>query len=84
MSNPEPAPKNWEPTYADYLYLAFTNASAFSPTDVMPFRSWSKVLMLVQAMISLMLALLVVAWAVGALRSRALARRVRTANASGP
>jgi uncharacterized membrane protein len=69
MTNPDLAPGDWEPTYPDYLYLAFTNETAFSPTDVMPFRPWAKVVMMVQAMISLLLALLVVAWAVGALRS---------------
>ena len=69
MANPELAPKDWEPTYPDYLYFSFTNATAFSPTDVMPLRGWAKVTMMIQSAISLMLALLVVAWAVGALRS---------------
>lgn len=69
MTSPHLAPMDWEPTYPDYLYLAFTNATAFSPTDVMPYRPWAKTLMMLQAVISLMLALLVVAWAVGALRS---------------
>lgn len=69
MSSPQLTRKDWEPRYPDYLYLAFTNATAFSPTDVMPFRPWAKVLMMVQAVISLMLALLVVAWAVSALKS---------------
>lgn len=27
---------SWRPAFVDYLYVAFTNASAFSPTDVMP------------------------------------------------
>ncbi|HVW41913.1 MAG TPA: hypothetical protein VHC18_11255 [Amycolatopsis sp.] len=69
MANPELAPKDWEPAYPDYLYLSFTNATAFSPTDVMPLRPWAKATMMLQAAISLMLALLVVAWAVSALRS---------------
>ena len=34
--NPELAPPSWRPVDADYLYLGFTNATAFSPTDVMP------------------------------------------------
>jgi hypothetical protein len=33
--SPEIAP-NWRPVYLDYLHLGFTNATAFSPTDVMP------------------------------------------------
>jgi uncharacterized membrane protein len=69
MSSPEFAPENWRPSYPDYLYLSFTNATAFSPTDVMPLRRWAKLTMMVQASISLMIALLVVAWAIGAIHS---------------
>jgi len=69
MSSPELAPKDWEPAYPDYLYLSFTNATAFSPTDVMPLRRWVKLTMMLQSAISLIIALLVVAWAVGALNS---------------
>lgn len=69
MSEREFADKNWRPKYLDYLYLSFTNSTAFSPTDVMPLRPWAKSTMMLQSMISLVVALLVVAWAVGALRS---------------
>jgi len=34
--NPELAPAHWRPRFIDYLYLGFTNATAFSPTDAMP------------------------------------------------
>src|SRR5262249_47038674 len=34
--NPHVAPEDWRPRFTDYLYLGFTNATAFSPTDVMP------------------------------------------------
>ena len=34
--NPELAPAGWRPRFVDYLYLAFTNATALSPTDAMP------------------------------------------------
>ena len=34
MTSPELAPPSWEPMFADYFYLSFTNATAFSPTDV--------------------------------------------------
>nr|WP_158888599.1 DUF1345 domain-containing protein [Amycolatopsis anabasis] len=68
MENPELSHGEWEPDYFDYLYLAFTNAAAFSPTDVMPLRRWAKLTMMLQAGISMLLALMVVAWAVGALR----------------
>jgi hypothetical protein len=31
MQNPELAHPDWEPEFTDYLYLSFTNATAFSP-----------------------------------------------------
>ncbi|MGO2132309.1 MAG: DUF1345 domain-containing protein [Halomonas sp.] len=65
--NPELAIPGWHPTIIDYLYLGFTNATAFSPTDVMPMRRWVKVLMTLQAMISLALLSLVIANAVNIL-----------------
>jgi hypothetical protein len=34
--NPNVAAPGWRPGFFDYLYLGFTNATAFSPTDVMP------------------------------------------------
>ena len=65
--NPDLAVPGWRPTIIDYLYLAFTNATAFSPTDVMPMRRWAKMLMAAQAMISLALLTLVIANAVNIL-----------------
>ena len=35
MTDPE-VRAGWHPRFADYLYVSFTNASAFSPTDTMP------------------------------------------------
>jgi uncharacterized membrane protein len=58
------APQGWKPQYVDYLYLSFTNALAFSPTDVMPLKHWAKLTMLVQSLVSLMIAVLVIARAV--------------------
>src|SRR3954452_16222805 len=46
------APPDWEPAFADYLYLSFTNATAFSPTDVLPFSRWAKLTMMLQSAIS--------------------------------
>jgi len=54
----------WRPLFLDYLYVSFTNASAFSPTDTMPLSRWAKMLMLVESAISLTLAIMVVARAV--------------------
>jgi hypothetical protein len=62
--NPEVAPPNWRPRFIDYLYLGFTNATAFSPTDTMPLVPWAKVAMAVQGSISLAILGLVVARAV--------------------
>jgi hypothetical protein len=61
------APSHWEPTFADYLYTAFTNASAFSPTDVLPLSRWAKMAMTVQSVISLVTVALVVSRAVNIL-----------------
>ncbi|MDF3301704.1 hypothetical protein [Streptomyces tropicalis] len=62
------APADWEPHYVDYLYVALTNATAFSPTDTMPLSRWAKLLMSLQSTISLLTLALVVARAVGVLR----------------
>jgi uncharacterized membrane protein len=44
--------ESWEPGYADYLFLAFTTSFAFSPTDAAPLTKRAKMLMLLQATIS--------------------------------
>jgi hypothetical protein len=58
----------WRPLFLDYVYVSFTNAAAFSPTDTMPLSRWAKMLMLVQSAMSLSLAVMVVARAVNILR----------------
>ena len=62
--SPELAPANWRPRYVDYLVLGLTTSTAFSPTDVMPMRAWSKLTMALQSIISLVVIGLVVARAV--------------------
>jgi hypothetical protein len=62
--NPQVAPPNWRPRFIDYLYLGFTNATAFSPTDVMPLVPWAKITMAVQAVVSIGILGLVIARAV--------------------
>jgi hypothetical protein len=64
---PRAAPPRWRPGYIDYLYVAYTNATAFSPTDTMPMSGWAKVLMAIQALASLVTAVLVLARAVNIL-----------------
>jgi hypothetical protein len=64
---PESVPDGWGPQYADYLYQAFTNATAFSPTDTMPVRTWAKLTMMVEAATSLVIGLLVISRAINIL-----------------
>jgi uncharacterized membrane protein len=64
--SPELAPPGWRPVFLDYLHLGFTNATAFSPTDVMPLTHRAKYTMLVQSTVSLALFGLIVARAVNA------------------
>jgi uncharacterized membrane protein len=68
MATADIAPPDWEPQFVDYLYLSFTNATAFSPTDVMPLSRWTKLTMLAQSVISLVIVVLVIARAVNILR----------------
>src|SRR5579884_2559422 len=68
QAEPALATAAWRPLFLDSLYVSFTNATAFSPTDAMPLSRWAKMLMLVQAAISLTLAVMVVARAVNILR----------------
>ena len=64
--SPELAPPGWRPVFLDYLHLGFTNATAFSPTDVMPLTLRAKYSMLVQSTLALALFGLIVARAVNA------------------
>ena len=64
--NPELAPPGWRPEFLDYLYVGFTTANAFSPTDTMPMTHWTKVAMGSQALISFVVVGLVIARAVNA------------------
>ena len=64
QSNPQLAAPDWRPRFVDYLYLGFTNATAFSPTDVMPLAPWAKMTMAVQSVISIAILGLVIARAV--------------------
>ena len=72
--NPELAPADWSPRFVDYLYLAFTNATALSPTDAMPIAHWAKLAMMVQSVSSLAILGLVIARAVNVFAYPASAR----------
>jgi hypothetical protein len=67
MTAPQLVHPHWEPTFVDYFFLSFTNASAFSPTDTMPLSGWAKLAMTGQAALSLVTAALVIARAVNIL-----------------
>jgi hypothetical protein len=62
--NPQIAVPGWRSEFFDYLYLGFTDATAFSPTDIMPLARWAKLAMTVQAVCSLMILGLVISRAV--------------------
>lgn len=57
----------WEPNFVDYLFLAFNTSTALSPTDVPVLSRWAKVMMITQAMISLIVVVLLAARAVNIL-----------------
>jgi uncharacterized membrane protein len=67
MQSPDLTHDDWEPAFLDYLYLSFTNATAFSPTDTLPLSRWAKMAMLAQSCVSLVTVALVVARAVNVL-----------------
>jgi len=67
MQDSRLAKPGWQPRFVDYLYLSFTNASAFSPADTLPLTPKAKLLMLLQSSISIVTLVLVAARAVNML-----------------
>jgi hypothetical protein len=57
----------WSPGFFDYVFLAFTNATAFSPADTFPLTARAKLLMMAEASISLVTIALVASRAVNIL-----------------
>ena len=62
VSDPE-----WEPRVTDYLYVSFTNAAAFSPTDTLPLSRWAKLTMMVQSVVALATVSMILARAINIL-----------------
>jgi hypothetical protein len=58
---------NWSPHFVDYLFLAFNTSTALSPTDTPALSRWAKILMMIQAIISLAVLALLAARAVNIL-----------------
>nr|BBH92292.1 hypothetical protein KTA_04910 [Thermogemmatispora argillosa] len=57
----------WVPHFLDYLFLAFTTATAFSPTDTMPLTRRAKTLMMLEALLSLLVLAILAARAINIL-----------------
>jgi uncharacterized membrane protein len=51
----------WSPDFADYLFLAFNQSTAFGPTDTSVISKRAKILSMVQALLSLVIIAVVVA-----------------------
>jgi hypothetical protein len=51
----------WSPDFADYLFLAFNQSTAFGPTDTSVMSKRAKILSMVQALFSLLIIAVVVA-----------------------
>jgi hypothetical protein len=68
MATAELGQPNWMPGFVDYLYVAFTNATAFSPTDTMPLTGRAKVLMLIEALASITTIVMIAGRAVNILK----------------
>ncbi len=68
MLSTDYVPATWVPEFADYLSLAFWTATAFSPTDISAIKRWAKLLMMIEAMVSLGVGALVIARAINILK----------------
>jgi len=66
---PEDTPPDWRPTFIDYLFLGFSTATAFSPTDALPLTSRAKMLMMIESTISLVTIVVVASRAINILGS---------------
>jgi hypothetical protein len=64
---PEVAKPDWHPRVWDYIFVALTSATAFSPTDTMPLTLKAKLLVGTEEFVSLVLIVLVTARAVSVL-----------------
>ena len=67
LENPQLAPKDWQPSFLDYAYVALTNGTSFGPTDALPLSVRAKLLLGSQSRISLITIAVVAARAVNIL-----------------
>ena len=68
MENPDQAPPNWRPRFADYLYTSFANGTSFAPADAMPLSLRAKALFASESVVSLITIAVVAARAVNILK----------------
>jgi uncharacterized membrane protein len=68
MIHQEFSSPNWLPGFTDYLYLSVTNVTNFASADTLPLSHKAKLLMMVQALVSVVAVVLVVARAIGVLQ----------------
>jgi hypothetical protein len=64
---PALADAGWYPQFVDYLALSYNTSTAFSTADTSPIRHWSKMMLILESAVSLVLVILVVARAVNVL-----------------
>jgi uncharacterized membrane protein len=57
----------WAPSFLDYLFLAFTTSTAYSPTDTPVLSRRAKILTIGQSALSPVVLLVLVGWAVNTL-----------------
>lgn len=67
-TNSAPKFETWQPGYLDYLFLAFTTTTAFGPTDTLPLTHRAKMLMMLQALLSLVIIVVLAGRALSILR----------------
>jgi hypothetical protein len=63
----DPPDMNWCPQFVDYLFLAFNTSTAFSPTDTLVLSQRAKLLLMIQALISLAVLAIIAARAINTL-----------------
>jgi uncharacterized membrane protein len=61
------AEPDWKPGFVDYLFLAFNTSVAFSPTDTPVLSRWAKMVMIIQASVSLSIVAILAARAISLL-----------------
>lgn len=65
MTLPEYSSQHWRPRFGDYLYVSFNTATAFSATDTLTGSTRVRLLVMVEAIISLATIVIVAARAIG-------------------